>query len=302
MQLKSWALWQALAQYPLRYELVAYQANLIPTSRRSAPTGQTAAIGLIVIGAIMLLCCLITFFGVSFAAVTLLGYVAVFGLLMALSVAPGLNLAFKVSRIVAKAHADQRYDLMATAPYGALGLHWTLVLRCWRHDATARRLRDLAALGGAAVLPLVGVFVPLLVLSFITVIFNTENQWSFVVLQCLPLILLGGIYTDYVQSLVLATLLCMLTPNWVTTSTLGWMTALIFVGGKALLYLSLVLLHAILQAQWASGDAQSDGTALLMTVIGWVVGSALLQEAIIYGLWQMAARTFGDDLTQLRLT
>ncbi len=219
---------------------------------------------------------------------------------------PGTNLAIKVSGLIYNEQARGRYDLLALTPRGAAALHWALAVRCNQRDRVAVTLRRLVLNTGAWFsLPVAALLIPLLILAIIILVMDRSSaSVTFLTVISLPLLLLGLYYVDYVQSAVIAFLLAVIIPAWLTSRSrvwMSWIAPLYFVTVQVLSYaLFLIAFLYTSSLAWHSTSRENELTAFLLVLLvcGLMFG---LREGIVIMLWRWAVRLFGDDLRLLRL-
>jgi hypothetical protein len=307
MKLKSWELWHSLFHHPLLNAplMIRHFAPRRFQKRRLGEASQIGIATLILIAASVL--CLSTLSATMSWTIRLFGVLmtgAGIGLLLAISILPGMNLALKVSGAIFDEQAKGRYDLLALTPKGLAALHWTLVMRCMRDDLLSRRLRQFAHdFGALFLIPIIAALLPVLMMAFLVILFNFRLAAEFFALVGMPLVVIALVYVDYIQSLIIAALISVIVPIILRSrGGISWLAPLLFVVGQGLFYMGFIAFFTRLYPLLTGLlPPEISGVALFIEAI---IGLALifaLRELIVALLWRIAKGQFEDDLSLLRI-
>ncbi|HEX2622458.1 MAG TPA: hypothetical protein VHL11_20000, partial [Phototrophicaceae bacterium] len=225
MKLKSWELWYSLFHHPLVYSplfknYARHPAPVRPVNLSERVRGLIFTAGLVLAGVLCLA-------NLTIILRVLSGLIAfVIALLFMLSaILPGLNLALKVSAAIYSEQAKGRYDLLALTPRGAPALHWSLVMRCIKDDLIARRLREVMIdFASMFIIPAVSGLVTATVIAILMILFDFYAAVEFFAIVSVPLLLLLTVYSDYIQSTVIAALISIIVPAYMYTRSGFWMS------------------------------------------------------------------------------
>jgi hypothetical protein len=314
MNWKSWELYHSTLYHPsLTYPVLARQSQIPATMRKSTLPRSTGGLNytpFISIGSLlMLMLCLFNVQGVFvaiFSHIETILVLSVFGVIFLSTIAPGLNLALKVSGAIYDEQAKGRYDLLALMPRGAAALHWALAIKCNRQDRFANGMRNLVLnLGSWLSLPTAAVLLPLLIIALIMLVLDASGpSVAFFTTVSLPLIALTAYYVDYVQSSVIAFLISIIVPAWWTSHSrvwMSWVAPLSFLALQVLSYMIfLIVLFEFNTRLWTSPSIRGEMTAFFSLLL-FIIGILAIREAIVFGLWRWALSLFGDELRILRL-
>jgi hypothetical protein len=312
MNWKSWELYHSTLSHPsLTYPVLEQYARpviLQSTLPRGSNTWNYTP--MVTIGCVlMFMLCMINFPGIFtgiFAHFDVIFVLVVVGIILLSTIAPGVNLALKVSGAIYDEQAKGRYDLLATMPRGTAALHWALAIKCNRRDRLASTMRDLVLnLGSWLSLPTAAVLLPLLVVGLIMLVFDSSiSSVSFLTTVSLPLIALITYYVDYIQSSVIAFLISIIVPAWWTSRSrvwMSWIAPLSFVTVQLLSYMTfLIILFEFNRRVLVTPTTQGAMSAFFL-LIAVVLGVLAVREAMVFALWRWAIGLFGDDLRILRL-
>lgn len=222
------------------------------------------------------------------------------------TIAPGFNLAMKVSGLIYDEQAKGRYDLLSLTPRGSVALHLALAIRCNRRDRIATTMRSLIFnLGAWLSLPTAAFLIPMLILALIMLVIDrSAESVTFFTTISLPLLLLTLYYVDYIQSSVIAFLLAVIVPAWLTGRSrvwMSWVAPLTFVAIQVMSYMLFLIAFLYTNSLvWNSTTRDAEMQAFLLVVLQCGLMFAV-REALVTALWRMAIRLFGDDLLVLRV-
>lgn len=299
MKVKSLELWHSLFHHPLAHSPLfknyGRAANFIPSEDTRALVfgcGTLAVIGL----------CLANLTPLLRVFPTVIVLVLVLILLVS-AILPGFNLTLKVSGSIYREQAKGRYDLLAMTMRGAAALHWALVMRCVKDDFVARRLRELMFdFSTMLILPLIAALLTAAVIAILMIMFDFYAALEFFAAVSVPVLVLTTFYSDYIQSMVIASLISMVVPAYIYTRSgfwLAWTAPLLFLGLQTLFYGGFLLFLGCLGSWIIRPDNREIGV-FLEALIG-LLTLFTLRELVIAGLWMLAVRQFDDDLRILRL-
>ena len=278
----SLRIWHSLNQAPFHSTLFLHTVSPHLMRRRSEsarPTWKRIAthIGFailpLVICLVILLLVLTLHFGLQLLAPTLipLSYL-IYGLVLTMS----------VSSAIGREQESNTYPILSVTPYGRFGLHWHYCL-CWIHRSFNVRVMITAILCLGTVSAALGYSIPLIFHSPANTLFARFSH---------P-IATGIFYSlDYIQTLVIASLLAMLVPALQSSRPAARQVA---VGGLLLAQLVSYALMAFISAIFY-GSADS----LLYPLI--TLGAfGLLRETIILMLWRRLHMELNSSPAELRL-
>src|SRR5690606_16424671 len=111
-------------------------------------------------------------------------------------------------------------------------------------------------------------------------------------------------YADYIQSSVIAFLLAVTIPAWLTGRSrvwMSWVAPLTFVAIQVMSYMLFLIAFLYTNSLvWNSTTRDAEMQAFLLVVLQCVLMFAV-REGIVIALWRAGIRLFGDDLRVLRL-
>jgi hypothetical protein len=123
--------------------------------------------------------------------------------------------ASRIAGAIFREQEKGRYELLLLSPPGVLGVHWAIVTRYLRDDTLLRWLRWLPS--GFYIFiafPLFGLLIAILLTSVLWLFSDNPQPGFFTLFQVgMGLLIVGMLYTDYVQSVVMGILIGILLPT-----------------------------------------------------------------------------------------
>lgn len=210
-------------------------------------------------------------------------------ILLPLGLTYGLDCALRVGNAIGREYEQNTYYLLALSPPGPLAAMWTLCASALYRNHDFMRLRDIVR--GTLTSGLVGsLAVAAILLVMNSQVFTIYAQPAAMTLTDLAnfLMILGAVYAEYIQSLVLGVLVGLL----VSTLTRTRLDASLWAFGLYLLLQGLVyvltlllgftLLPLLFDALHISGDFTRAGISLLRLLIFCGV-----REIFIIAMWRV---------------
>lgn len=209
-------------------------------------------------------------------------------ILLVLGLTYGLDCALRVGNAIGREHEQNTYPLLALAPPGPLAAMWTLC------TSALYRNHDFMRLRGIVQTSLISGLVGSLVIVAVLLIMNSELFTLYVQPASLTLanlvnflMILGAVYAEYIQSLVLGVLVGLLVSTLTRTRLDISLWAFgIYLFLQMLVYLltlllGFTLLPLLVERLNISGDYTLAGLSLLRLVI-----FCAAREIVIITLWR----------------
>lgn len=130
----------------------------------------------------------------------------------------GWAAATRIAKTIFREQEKARYDLLLLTPPGVLGVHWAIVTRNLRDDRLLRWLRWLPS--GFFIFVgflLFGLLIGIITTSFLWLLNDSVLGFSALFQVSAGLLVLGILYADYLQSVVMGVLIGILLPTYAKT-------------------------------------------------------------------------------------
>lgn len=130
----------------------------------------------------------------------------------------GWTAATRIAKTIFREQEKARYDLLLLTPPGVLGVHWAIVTRNLRDDRLLRWLRWLPS--GFFIFVgflLFGLLIGIITTSFLWLLNDSVLGFSALFQVSAGLLVLGILYADYLQSVVMGVLIGILLPTYAKT-------------------------------------------------------------------------------------
>jgi hypothetical protein len=201
----------------------------------------------------------------------------------------GLNIAARVSGLIADAREQNTFDLYSLTPVGPFGLSWGLSAGWLHRNDRFAQLREL--IEGICILLGVIFCVMLLITMPIMLLGGAETAQlrdDYIIVGILLLAGLAAFYTDFAHSVVLALLLAMLVSCYVHRRLEAqFFTLAAFLGLQLFTYLVTLLIgFGLLPGMLSDSSSLAANIFLIVANLGLFVG---LREGIIRLIWRQLA-------------
>lgn len=286
----TWKLWQALNRPPVRSPLFRriYQRHLMAEGLdmpRIPLLGLFRSAGLVILPVILILIGLPLVLPVYYLMLLCAPV-----LLPLINSVYGLTLIINVSGGIARERRQRTYDLLCTVPSGTLGMHWSYCTG-WIHAHVGYRYVMLVVLGTGILAVIVGLSPQ--------IVFGAAPP-SLVVLLVRGLALIVFFLADYVQSVIISSLLSLIIPisDEDETNVRLW-TASLFVALQFAVYLPTLLLavYALPSTfQLLRLDPNLGGLLMPVLLVGFFI---VMRSLIINGMWRAVEQRLSTTAMEL---